>query len=74
MAHFSDVLTFERLPYHTIPYHPHPTQAKTIDLCNNPLHKESKLNMARRVISGPLFERSWTELDNEVREVELEAA
>ena len=30
--------------------------------------------MARRVISGPLFERSWTELDNEVREVELEAA
>jgi hypothetical protein len=24
------------------------TQAKTIDLCNNPLHKEPKLDMARR--------------------------
>jgi hypothetical protein len=27
-------------------------QAKTIDLCNNPLHKESKVDMAKRVISG----------------------
>ena len=26
--------------------------AKTIDLCNNPLHKEPKLDMAKRVISG----------------------
>lgn len=27
-------------------------RAKTIDLCNNPLHKEPKLDMAKRVISG----------------------
>lgn len=26
-------------------------QAKTIDLCNNPLHKEPKLEMARRLVS-----------------------
>ena len=37
--------------------------AKTIDLCNNPLHKEAKVSMARRIISGPLFEESWEELD-----------
>ncbi|KAA0156433.1 hypothetical protein FNF29_01225 [Cafeteria roenbergensis] len=39
--------------------------AKTIDLCNNPLHKEPKLDMARRVISGELFNESWVELDAE---------
>jgi UDP-glucose:glycoprotein glucosyltransferase len=42
-------------------------QAKTIDLCNNPLFKEPKLDMARRVISGPLFNQSWVELDDEIR-------
>jgi UDP-glucose:glycoprotein glucosyltransferase len=41
-------------------------QAKTIDLCNNPLHKEPKVSMAKRVISGPLFNESWVELDAEV--------
>jgi UDP-glucose:glycoprotein glucosyltransferase len=46
-------------------------QAKTIDLCNNPLHKEPKLDMARRVIDGaPLFKESWVELDEEVSRVE----
>jgi hypothetical protein len=40
--------------------------SKTIDLCNNPLHKEAKLTMAKRVISGPLFNESWVELDEEV--------
>jgi UDP-glucose:glycoprotein glucosyltransferase len=40
--------------------------AKTIDLCNNPAHKEAKLSMAKRVISGDLFEESWVELDEEV--------
>ena len=39
--------------------------AKTIDLCNNPLHKEPKLDMAKRVISGELFPESWEELDAE---------
>eukprot|EP01039_Chlorochromonas_danica_P011330 gene11330-12645_t len=43
------------------------SQAKTIDLCNNPLHKEPKLDMARRVVSGPLFNESWTQLDEEIR-------
>lgn len=33
-------------------------------------HKEPKLDMAKRVISGALFEESWVELDAEVREVE----
>lgn len=46
------------------------TAAKTIDLCNNPLHKEPKLDMARRVISGSLFPESWVELDSEVRALE----
>mmetsp|Transcript_56656 Transcript_56656/g.137682 ORF Transcript_56656/g.137682 Transcript_56656/m.137682 type:complete len:1847 (+) Transcript_56656:196-5736(+) len=41
-------------------------QAKTIDLCNNPQHKEPKLSMAKRIISGELFEESWVELDQEV--------
>ncbi len=41
--------------------------AKTIDLCNNPAHKEAKLSMAKRVISGNLFEESWVELDEEVQ-------
>jgi UDP-glucose:glycoprotein glucosyltransferase len=34
---------------------------------NNPLHKEPKLDMAKRIISGPLFKESWVELDDEVR-------
>lgn len=36
-------------------------KAKTIDLCNNPMTKEPKLQGARRIIS------EWTELDNEAR-------
>ena len=44
--------------------------AKTIDLCNNPMFKEPKLDMARRVVNGPLFEESWVQLDEEVRSVE----
>jgi len=48
------------------------TLAKTIDLCNNPLHKEAKLSMAKRVISGDLFEESWEELDAEVEKYNLE--
>jgi UDP-glucose:glycoprotein glucosyltransferase len=41
--------------------------SKTIDLCNNPLHKEPKLDMAKRVIAGSLFKDSWEELDEEAR-------
>ena len=44
-------------------------KAKTIDLCNSPLHKEPKLDMARRVISGSLFNESWVELDEEVTKI-----
>jgi UDP-glucose:glycoprotein glucosyltransferase len=40
--------------------------AKTIDLCNNPEHKEPKVSMAKRIISGSLFNESWVELDAEV--------
>ena len=43
--------------------------AKTIDLCNNPQHKEPKLTMAKRIISGGLFNESWEELDVEVSEL-----
>lgn len=46
--------------------------AKTIDLCNNPLHKEPKVSMAKRVISGELFEEDWVELDAEVETFEQE--
>ena len=44
--------------------------AKTIDLCNNPLHKEPKLDMAKRIISGELFVYSWEELDKQVKGIE----
>lgn len=46
--------------------------SKTIDLCNNPLHKEPKLDMAKRVIAGPLFDQSWVQLDTEVATVEAQ--
>lgn len=47
---------------------PHPPNAnRTMYL---PQHKEPKLDMAKRVISGPLFEESWVELDGEVRAFE----
>jgi hypothetical protein len=46
--------------------------AKTIDLCNNPLHKEPKVSMAKRIISGALFKESWVELDAEVERYEKE--
>lgn len=46
-------------------------QAKTIDLCNNPKHKEPKLEMAKRVISGDLFPESWVELDQEIKDAEV---
>eukprot|EP01138_Halocafeteria_seosinensis_P009121 gb/GECG01009322.1/.p1 GENE.gb/GECG01009322.1/~~gb/GECG01009322.1/.p1 ORF type:complete len:1822 (+),score=218.11 gb/GECG01009322.1/:1-5466(+) len=49
-------------------------RAKTIDLCNNPLHKEPKLDMARRIISGPLFKENWVHLDTEVAEVLRQAS
>ncbi|TDH73577.1 hypothetical protein CCR75_003778 [Bremia lactucae] len=44
--------------------------AKTIDLCNNPQHKEPKLDMAKRIINGELFDESWTELDQEIKDAE----
>jgi UDP-glucose:glycoprotein glucosyltransferase len=44
--------------------------AKTIDLCNNPEHKEPKVSMAKRIISGTLFAESWMELDAEVERYE----
>jgi len=47
--------------------------AKTIDLCNNPRFKEGKLDMARRVINGELFNQSWDELDQEIAAVEAAA-
>jgi len=34
------------------------------------LHKESKLDMARRVVSGNLFNESWVQLDEEVKALE----
>lgn len=43
--------------------------AHTIDLCNNPQLKEPKLAMARRIISGPLFEESWDELDAQAKAI-----
>jgi len=46
--------------------------SKTIDLCNNPLHKEPKVSMAKRIISGDLFQESWIELDAEVESHEKE--
>lgn len=44
--------------------------AKTIDLCNNPLYKEPKLDMAKRVISGDLFKQSWIAMDEEIHDFE----
>lgn len=46
--------------------------AMTIDLCNNPEHKEAKITMAKRIISGPLFEESWEELDKMVGQYDKE--
>ena len=37
--------------------------AKTIDLCNNPLTKEPKLDVARRLLP------EWSEYDREAREL-----
>jgi UDP-glucose:glycoprotein glucosyltransferase len=48
------------------------SSAKTIDLCNNPEHKEPKVSMAKRIISGNLFNESWIELDAEVERYELD--
>jgi len=45
-------------------------RAKTIDLCNNPEHKENKLVMAKRIVDGPLFNESWVQLDEEVKRAE----
>jgi UDP-glucose:glycoprotein glucosyltransferase len=33
-------------------------------------HKEPKLDMAKRVISGGLFPESWVELDEEIKSLE----
>ncbi len=41
---------------------PTQSQARTIDLCNNPLTKEPKLNSARRII------REWPDLNREAQE------
>ena len=35
-------------------------KAKNIDLCNNPLTKESKLDAARRIV------KEWTDYDEEI--------
>ena len=41
-------------------------EAKTIDLCNNPLTKEPKLNQATRVIG-----QRWTDLDEHARKLSV---
>jgi hypothetical protein len=47
--------------------------AKTINLCvNDPLHKEPKVSMAKRIISGDLLEESWIEFDVEGEQYEKE--
>ncbi|VUZ57741.1 unnamed protein product [Hymenolepis diminuta] len=43
-------------------------KAKTIDLCNNPLTKEPKLQAAKRIIP------EWTSFDEEIRELQEEFA
>ena len=48
-------------------------KAKTVDLCASPLTKEPKLDMARRIISGELFEESWDELDQRVKKTIADA-
>jgi len=40
------------------------SRAKAIDLCNNPLTKEPKLQSAVRIV------KEWTDLDNEVRSLQ----
>lgn len=40
--------------------------AKTIDLCNNPLTKEPKLNLARRIVP------EWTDYDEEMQRLALQ--
>ena len=49
-------------PPHLTPPPPPPPQAKTIDLCNNPLTKEPKLQSARRIIA------EWPHLNREAEE------
>jgi UDP-glucose:glycoprotein glucosyltransferase len=44
-------------------------EARTIDLCNNPLTKEPKIEMAKRIIG-----QRWIDLDNEARAIELAVA
>jgi hypothetical protein len=60
----------QRTPSHAIARHrtPSATQAKTIDLCNNPLTKEPKLDAARRILP------EWTGLDEEAQGVTDEYA
>ena len=41
-------------------------EAKTIDLCNNPLTKEPKLNQATRVIG-----QRWSDLDEHARKLSV---
>ena len=43
--------------------------AKTVDLCNNPLTKEPKLNQATR-----LLDPRWTTLDGRVKAIETSEA
>ena len=51
------------------PSYPH-TNPPPFYYCPSPLHKESKLDMARRVVSGSLFNESWVQLDQEVKALE----
>ena len=44
--------------------------AKTIDMCNNPQKKTPKIEMAKRIASGPLFPVSWADFDERVTELE----
>ena len=44
-----------------------------MDLCASPLTKEPKLDMAKRIIHGDLFEESWDELDQRVKRIIADA-
>mgnify|MGYP001114926974 CR=1 FL=1 len=55
------------LPHTSHPLHALP-QARTIDLCNNPLTKEPKLASARRII------KEWPDLNREAQEFTKEVA
>jgi hypothetical protein len=39
-------------------------------MCNNPQKKTPKIEMAKRIASGPLFPTSWSEFDEQVQALE----